>query len=369
MNEAQKHTRIALTVSSRPDSTAAQLPTYRGAMIAIEELARRDSEFVFHLDVFDDHGDTDVTQRFADAIVADPSYVAVVGPMGSSEALVNARVFDHAGVLQVSPCASHPELCRIGLRTFFRLVANEEAQGGELAKIARHHLGAARVSVISDNDAFGRSVTGNFRIAYEALGGEIVGVAEFERGSSEFSSLVEQVATEAPDLVFFAVHGMEGKAISTALRERGLTMPFLGTDAMKTSFFLGGGDGDGDAFHTHSGADFRRLPSAAQFRASYEAQHTSDSTYSTEAYDSVMLVAEAVNRAKTTDRGAVLGEFRKLAVNGYEGASGLVRFAENGEPAEPSISLYQVGRDSDGRVMEYLGTTQDLLSTQPRNKE
>lgn len=365
MAEAKKHARIALTVSSRPDSSAAQLPTYRGAMIAIEELARRDSEFIFHLDVFDDHGDTAVTQRFADAIVADPSYVAAVGPMGSSEALVNARVFDHAGLLHVSPCASHPELCRIGLRTFFRLVANEEAQGGELAKIARHHLGAARVSVVSDSDAFGRSVTSNFRTAYEALGGEIVGVSEFERGSDEFSSLVDGVAAEAADLVFFAVHGMEGKAISTALRERGLTMPFLGTDAMKTSFFLGGGDGNGDAFHTHSGADFRRLPSAAQFRELYEAQHSSDSTYSTEAYDSVMLVAEAVGRAKTTDRAAVLAEFRKIAVSGFEGASGLVRFADNGEPAEPSISLYKVGRDADGRVMEYLGNTQGLSSIHP----
>jgi branched-chain amino acid transport system substrate-binding protein len=365
VNETQKHSRIALTVSSRPDSSAAQLPTYRGAMIAIEDLARRDSEFTFHLDVFDDHGDTAVTQRFAEAIVADPSYVAAVGPMGSSEALVNARVFDEAGMLHVSPCASHPELCRIGLRTFFRLVANEEAQGGELAKIARQYLGAARVSVVSDSDAFGRSVTGNFRTAYEALGGEIAGVAEFERGSSEFSTLVDDVAVGAPDLVFFAVHGMEGKAISTALRERGLTMPFLGTDAMKTSFFLGGGDGNGDAFHTHSGADFRRLPSAAEFRTSYEAQHKSDSTYSTEAYDSVMLIAEAVGRAKSTNRGAVLAEFRKMATSGYEGATGLVRFADNGEPAAPSISLYRVGRDADGRVMEYLGTTQSLLSNHP----
>lgn len=365
MNEDQKHARIALTVSSRPDSSAAQLPTYRGAMIAIEELARLDSEFTFHLDVFDDHGDTAVTERFANAIVADPSYVAAVGPMGSSEALVNAPIFDRAGMLQVSPCASHPQLCRIGLRTFFRLVANEEAQGGELAKIARHHLGAARVSVISDTDAFGRSVTGNFRSGYEALGGEIVGVSEFERGSEEFSSLVEQVATEAPDLVFFAVHGMEGKAISTALRERGLTMPFLGTDAMKTSFFLGGGDAQGDAFHTHSGADFRRLPSAARFRELYEAQHKSDSTYSTEAYDSVMLVAESVNRAKSTERAAVLAEFRTLAVSGFEGAGGLIRFADNGEPAAPSIGLYRVGHDADGRVMEYLGNTQDMLSAHP----
>jgi branched-chain amino acid transport system substrate-binding protein len=249
------------------------------------------------------------------------------------------------------------------LRTFFRLVANEEAQGGELARVARHHLSAERVTVVSDNDAFGRSVTENFRRGYESVGGEILSVLEFDRGATDFAWLVDQVVENPPDVVFFAVHGLEGKMISTSLRERGLRMPFLGTDAMKTSFFLGGGEGQGEAFHTHSGADFRRLATAAEFKASYEQQHPSDSTYSTEAYDAVMLVAAAVARAQSVDRAAVLAAFHDIAQEGYDGASGTLRFREDGELAAPSISLYRVGRDAGGRVMEYLGTTADLLPT------
>ena len=149
--------------------------------------------------------------------------------------------------------------------------------------------------------------------------------------------------------------------VSAQLRSLGLRIPFLGTDGLKTSFFLGGGDENGEAFHTHSGGDFRRLPKAARFREMYVARYPEDSTYSPEAYDAVMLIADALQRAGEPTRAGVLAAFR--AQKRYAGVTGDIVFDEDGERLGSPVSFYQVKMRDGDRVMEYLGTTEELAES------
>lgn len=346
--------RIALTISSRSNGTAPTLPTYRGFLLAMEDAAKRtDLPAPVEWVLFDDHGDTTQTARQAETIVADDRFIGVVGPMGSTEAFVNAPIFDAAGLLQVSPCGSHPDLCEQGYSTFHRLVANESVQGGALARLARNQLAASEVAVVHDRDAFGTAVADNFSSALEATGGTVVARVSLEQGDTDFSAQVADVVAAGPELVFFGVHATEGLGISSALREAGLEAPFLGTDGLKTSFFLGGGDPGSEAYHTHSGADFRRLAAASDFRARYAARWPEDSTYSPEAYDSGMLIVEALAAAKEPTRGAVLAAFEALGT--HEGVSGSVAFDDKGERVGAPVSWYRVERRDGERYMAYQG--------------
>lgn len=359
MTQGKPVARIALTIATRGEVPASDIPTYRGAQIAMDDLAQRDDlPFSFELVTFDDVGVPAAAESFANEIVADGGFVAAIGPMGSDEAFANTPVFSAAGMLQVSPCASHPDLCRQGFSTFFRLVPNEETQGSELARVARQFLDAGRVAVVADNDKFGMSVAEYFTRGFEAAGGVIATQETFSRGTTDFAELAARVVASEPDVVFFAVHALEGGLVSSAIRDAGLRIPFLGTDGLKTSFFLGGGDERGEAFHTHTGADFRRLESAQEFGRAYAARFPADSTYSPEAYDAVMLVANAVAEAGSTDRGEVLQAFR--ARNGSSGITGTLRFDETGERIGSPVSLYQVVMDDGDRQMKYLGTTDEL---------
>jgi branched-chain amino acid transport system substrate-binding protein len=355
--------RIALVISTRIHGPADTLPTYRGFALAMEDIAaaRPAGARPIEWRMFDDHGDTDLTRKLAAEIVADPSYVAAVGPMGSSEAFANAPIFDEAGLLQVSPCASHPDLCRRGYRTFFRLVPNEEVQGRELARVARHVLGAARVAIVHDEDAFGTTVADNFARGFtDDLGGTIAVRASFSEQQDTYAEVAAAVAAAGADVVFFGVHSHGGKLVSSAIRAAGVTAPFLGTDGLKTSFYLGGGD-DGEAYHTHTGADFRRLPSAAALRDAYVARWPEDSTYSPEAYDSALLAVRAIDAATELTRPAVLEAFRALGPQ--EGVTGTIRFDATGERLGSPVSLYRVTLDADGqREMSYQGTTDELAA-------
>lgn len=355
--------KVALSISTRVNGAADTLPTYRGFVLAMED-AMADPIVVagnpveLGWEMFDDHGDVALTRSLAERIVADPAFVGVVGPMGSTEAFVNAPIFDAAGVLHVSPCASHPDLCDRGYRTFHRLVANERVQGLELAKIARRYLGAERVAIVHDDDAFGTSVADNFTDAFEGLDGAVVARIAFTASSVDPAAVASQMAASDAEVFLFAVHGHEGGLISSAARDTGITAPLLGTDGLKTSFFLGGGDGRGDAYHTHTGADMRRLPSAQAFRDRYVARFPEDSTYSPEAYDAALLVVESIRRAASADRPGVLEAFE--SIDRYDGITGPISFTATGEREGAFVSLYEVQAAGGGRVMSYLGTTAEL---------
>jgi branched-chain amino acid transport system substrate-binding protein len=353
--------RIALSISTRVHGPADTLPTYRGFLLAMEELQAREGLPVrFEWKMYDDHGDPERSRELAEKIVADTSVVGVVGPMGSTEAFANAPVFDAAGLLQVSPCASHADLCRAGYRTFFRLVPNEEVQGRELARIAAAFLGSRRLAIVHDDDAFGTTSADNVEQAFtEEFSGRVVARVSFAQGQEQYGEVVAGVSESDPDLVFFGVHSHEGQLVSSALRAAGVATPFLGTDGLKTSFFLGGGD-DGEAYHTHTGADFRRLSAAAAFRDRYTARWPEDSTYSPEAYDAAMLIANAAIAAGTADRAAVLEQFRRG--EHHSGITGPITFDENGERVGSPVSLYRVELDARGeREMVYQGITTELV--------
>ncbi len=346
--------RIALSISTRSNGTAPTLPTYRGFVLGFEDLSKR-SDIAMPVDwvLLDDHGDPYQSALLAETVAADPRFIGVVGPMGSSEAFANAPVFDAAGILQVSPCASHPDLCNKGYGTFHRLVANEETQGGALARLATDQLEATKVAVVHDADAFGRSVADNFSAALESVGGSISTRVSISKTDSEFGDLARVVAASDPEVVFFGVHATEGLLVSAAIREAGCSAPFLGTDALKTSFFLGGGEPGEEVVHTHTGADFRRLESARSFRDRYVASYPEDSTYSPEAYDSVMMIGEALKQAGAVSRSAMLDAFKALAP--YEGITGTVSFDETGERVDAPVSWYRVVRQDGERVMQYQG--------------
>lgn len=361
MSDAETVAYIALTISSRPGRPANENPIHRGAQVAVEALRHdRSNSVCLDWKIFDDFGDLERTRAQANQIVSDQNIVGVVGSMGSDETFTNAPIFSEAGILQISPCASHPELCQRDYDTFFRLVANEQLQGAALASMARNYINASNVSIMHADDIWGHTVSDIFSDEFEGLGGSVVARKTGTDKMDDFTLQIQAIVDAQPDLVFMAVHPKQGKIVSSGLRQAGLKAPFLGTDAMKTTFPLGGGTKNSDVFHTHSGADFRRLPEAAKFRKEYIARFPEDSAYSPEAYDAVNIISEAVRMTGGSDRASVLREVRKLKQ--FDGVSGTIVFDSKGERVDAPISFYQVEKTDVGREMKYLGRTSELLS-------
>jgi branched-chain amino acid transport system substrate-binding protein len=352
---ARPQSKVALSISTTASGAADTLPTFRGFLLAMEEAeARADFGVDLTWEMFDDHGDTSRTVALAEQVVNDPAFLAVVGPMGSTEAFANAPLFDRAGVLQISPCASHPDLCERGFHAFHRLVANERVRSQHLAAFADDTL-HARVAGIVYDDVFGTAVADSFADEFERRGG-IVNRFSFGAGTFGPAAIATSMMVSGADVFVFAVRDHEGALISQTARNAGVRAPFLGPDALEKSFFLGGGDGRGDVYQTHGGVDMGQLDSAREFRDRYIARFPEDSRYSPEAYDAAMLTVAAIQAAGRPDRAAVHGALHGLGT--FEGITGPISFTPTGERISMLTSLYKVEAAADGsRTMVFKGSS------------
>jgi ABC-type branched-subunit amino acid transport system substrate-binding protein len=341
---------VALSISTTAAGAADTLPTFRGFLLAMEDAAARtDLGVDLSWEMFDDGGDITRTAALAEQVVDDAVFVAVIGPMGSTEAFANAPVFDRAGILQISPCAAHPELCDRGWHTFHRLVSNERVRSRHVAAFAFDDLLARNAGLVHD-DVFG-DVADSFAAAFQDRGGVCQRIS-FDAAAFSPAALAARMAVSGADVFVVVAGAHEAALISQAARNAGVGVPFLGFDALDTSFLLGGGDGRGDAYHAHGGVDMGQLASALEFRQRYIARFPEDSKHSPEAYDAATLVVAAIRAAGRADRAAVHGALHGLGT--FDGITGPISFTPTGERVIASTSFYKVEATAEGgRAMVY----------------
>jgi branched-chain amino acid transport system substrate-binding protein len=307
-----------------------------------------------------DRRDRETAIRAAQSFAADPTAVAMLGPINSDMALTTQHVYAAAGLAQVSSEASSPTLTARGYRNFFRVVANDEVQGRQLASAAVSYLKSTRIAVLSDNSGWGRPIAEIFAAEAKRLG--VKPVLEFFFTSKEtaldFDHLIEATIKAEPDLIYFAVYWNKAHIITHRLRDRGVTAVFLGSDALKPYAFLEVPSLDPiPPFHSLAGIDMRIKPSARRFFEQFALRFPMllvAPQYAAEAYDAAGILLQAISRVGRVDRAATLAEVQGM--KSYTGALGTIRFDPNGDLIEPEIGLY---RCKDG-LRTYLGAIRDL---------
>ena len=302
-------------------------------------------------------GGTSAAQQLIDAGV-----VGVVGPVCSSSVIASQPLYEEAGISTISPSstavASTAPAGREPYPTFFRVTYNDAIQGPALAAFASDELSAGTVYVVFFNDAYGQGLKDEFQAAYT---GEVLGSEGFERGATDFSSIVTNIENKAPDAVFFS--GFFGEAVPfiTQLREKGLTMPFLSADGVRDEQFitLAGAAAEGA---------YLSLPSPTlsgdvytKFKADYLAAYGKEadtSPFTAESYDaSTALIAaiEAVAEVSGTSLTIDLAKLRDaIAATDMTGAIGHIQFDAKGDNAggETPVSFFVV---EDGQFVPYEG--------------
>ena len=345
-----------------PSDDVMAVTGYCAALLAIEE-ANASATIPGRIELVPivDRRDRAVARQAAEAFVARPSAVGVLGPLNSDMAIATQDIYADAGLAQLTSEASSPLLTEKGHPNFFRLVANDEHQGRALAQVAARLLKAQRIVVLHDGSGWGRPIAEIFSAEAARLGSPPVLVRAFGEPEArlDFDDLVAATADAEPDLVYFAVYWNKAHLIAHKLRYRGSRAVFLGSDALKPFAFLEVPSLDPEPpYHSLAGVDIRLKPSARPLLARFAARFPvllASPQYAGEAYDCASLLIEAVRRAGTADRASVLSALR--AIDQYDGAIGPIVFDDHGDVVDPEISLY---RCRDGQ-RHYVGAIRDLV--------
>lgn len=325
-----------------------------GVALAIEDLNARGvtiggRKVVFVMQSEDDAADpkqgTAVAQKLVDAGVK-----AVIGHANSGTTVPASRIYNSAGVVQISPSATTPAYTRQKFAGAFRVVANDNMLGRSLGRYAVNELGARRIAVIDDRSAYGQGVADEFIKSAEAgvPGLKIIGREFTTAKASDFSAILTRIRARKPDLVFFG--GMDATAggVLRQMKALGMALPFMGGDGICTEALptlAGGNVRDGAVYCAEAGGiDAAHEKAVADFVARFHARFHSDiQTYAPHAYDATMTVAAAMRQAGSTDPVKFLPVLRQIQ---YPGLTGTIRFDANGDIRDGAltVSTYRAGK-------------------------
>jgi len=270
----------------------------------------------------------------AGALRDDRSVVAVVGHLTSATTLVAAATYNSGSdpIVNITPSASTPELSGIGRYTF-RVCASDSLHGVALARWAYSRLNAHAVEVLYLNDEYGRGVANAFGAEFLRLGGTVIDRDPFLTGSTDFSAYLDRMGAQArAGAIVVGGPRTSGTLILRQARERGITIPLLGADAL--SGIQGeGAVAEGVFLSSNYLPDIDTPANVAFVRAYGQANGGALPDHrGAGAYDAVHLIAEAVRDAGVSRRGvrdaiAQLGGVRAA----YVGVTGRIAFDRNGD--------------------------------------
>jgi branched-chain amino acid transport system substrate-binding protein len=323
--------------------------TENGARMAVDELNARGltiggKRARFVLMAEDDGGDpkqgTAVAQKLVDANVA-----GVVGHLNSGTTVPASKIYHAAGIPQITPSATTPVYTRQGFNTTFRLVANDNKVGSTLGRHAVGKLKAQRIAVIDDRTAFGQGLADEFVKGIRASGSKatIVSRQFTSDKATDFNAILTQVKSKQPDLVFYG--GMDAVAgpMLQQMKALGIEARFMAGDGVcsekmprlagaalvddKVTCAIAGGVTGPKQEKTYD--DF-----VARYRKTFGIELD---TYAGYAYDAVMVMAAAMQKAQSADPARFMPVMARIR---HTGVTGDISFDRYGDLNNPAMTLY-----------------------------
>ena len=348
--------------------TTAGVPTEDGALLAIEQEAKRGlpGGYTLRAQMLDDtvngvHNDGQGV-RNVQALIQDPRVLAIVGPQNSSVARAEIPVANAAKIALVSPTTTSVSLTddasgaaslrrtNPAYRTFFRTVLRDDLQGSADADYAYAVLHARRVYVIDDNESYGLGISDVFASAFARLGGTILERSHLTAQQQDFVPLLTRVAGRHPDLIYFGGVVASGAGeLRRQMLQLGMTSAFMGGDGIKEDGFLLAAGKSADGIYCSDGSpNLNAMPEASQFLKDYSARFPGQllGTYSANSYAAAQIVVESIRKLMLSNGG--VPPTREQVVDEIAHSTtpdtplGSIAFTPQGDVTTPVVSFWTV---------------------------
>jgi branched-chain amino acid transport system substrate-binding protein len=367
-------------VSSLPRTGSAKQQSdtlVRGIRMAIDEAEGRAGPFrVEYLDLDDSTAAAGQWTSEAEAANArralqDPDVVAYIGTFNSGAAKVSMPILNLGDLLMVSPANTavgltkpglgapgEPEVYRpTGRLNYMRVVPADDLQGPLSADWAKQR-GVKRVSILDDNEVYGKGIADLFDERGREIGIEVLGHDSIDSKAQEFKSLMASIKAVKPDLVYFGgTTQSKGGQLAKDMASAGIEAMLMVPDGCREQVFIdsaGAANLEGRCFVTFGGLPPEKLTGKGnEFVERYRRKHGElPEAYAVYGYEAACVALQAIRDAGTKDRRTVTD--RALAIKDFDGALGRWGFDSNGDTTMRTltVSVVRGGRFEFEQVLD-----------------
>lgn len=293
----------------------------------------------------DDEGTVSRGRIVAQKFVDDPDMVAVIGHVGSIVSLPASLIYEHYGMLMLSPTSTSPELTyRKGLKYVFRNVPTDEKVGWQVAEYLKKR-NLERVVTYYLNDDYGRGLANAFETHATELGCSIIDRLSYDSIAKPkyFRRILESWKKNFNfDGIFLAGEVPQAAEFIIQARQIGIKALIIGGDGLDSPMLweVGGAWVEGTLVTTYYHTD---IPSqqAQDFNKAFMHRYGElPDCWAAQAYDAVKLLASAMEKAGTTVPIKVAQALR--ATRDWMGVTGKHTFNEQGDVVEKAVVLQVV---------------------------
>jgi branched-chain amino acid transport system substrate-binding protein len=339
-------------------------PEFAGVTLGVQEM--NEAGGVLDADVVQidsDSGDTstNIAQQSVDTLLSQ-DVDAIIGAASSSVTLSVIDKITGACVVQVSPANTSTALSDYDDGGFyFRTAPSDVLQGRVLGDQVLAD-GFANVAILALQDAYGETLAEEATKAIEDGGGTVVFQEFYDPKATDFTAVIDSAKSASPDAVIL-IGFDETKTIVPQALSRNFgpaQVPYYFVDGNLADY---SGDFDPGTLTGVKGT----LPGADtndEFKARLSEAYGEELTvfaYAAESYDAAILIGLAAEQAGDDSGEAIRDNLQSVSTEGtkcttfaeckqliadgedidYDGVSGPVEWADNGDPTAAFIGIYQ----------------------------
>lgn len=278
------------------------------------------------------------TSSIVRELISRENVVALVGEVASGRTLEAAPIAQRSKVPLVANSASNEKVTQVG-NFIFRVSYKDSQQGQALARYAYSegkHRAALLVDTSKDNST---AIAKAFREHFAALGGKIVKEQNYNAGDKDFIAQLTAIQGSGADCLLLPGYYTDCASIMKQARKLGLKSQILGGDGWDSADLVrvAGSNAEGSVFtNTFSAEDPH--PMVQSFVEKYEKKYgTKPMAVAATGYDALMLVADAIQRAGSTDQQAIRDAL--ATTKDYQGVSGKITFDQYRDPSKSIVLL------------------------------
>lgn len=325
-----------------------------GVRLMAEQLNRSGGLLGYKVKVIalDDEADSDVAvavaEQIKEAVDRGDKVIGVIGHPNSGQTAAAMDIYKDLQLVVITPTASEVALTKQGYRNFFRVNAANDLQAKTGADYLVSKLGAKKVAVLYNDDAYGIDLGQLVAQDLKALGVEVPYTAQVKVEQNRFTDEVAKIKAAGVDAVYYAGYEVECPYLRADLRDAGLAgLTFMASDGCFLAATIDNSDGAAEGMYVTGFAPSPKTAVDQAWVQAYQAvEYRNPDTYSVNGYSAMQVLAEGVKKAGSLSAAKVADAIRALDVKTPLGA---VQFQDNGDLRAAQIYIFQV---KDGQFVQ-----------------
>ena len=324
-------------------------PQLRGAQLAVDVLNEKGGVLgrKVVLKAMDGKSDPVTAGNVAKQLI-DEGAVAIIAPSDFDFGGPASRSAQAAGVVGISPAASSPLYGSAALGDLqFTMSMWNTTMGAVGAEYAYNEKGWKSVYVITDDFIdYTKSLSKYFIERYKELGGEVMFEDTYTQGQADVSAQLARIKAlpKQPDFIYISSYMPDLALMIRTLRESGVTQPVVGGDAYDDPALweaLGTEYGSDIYYDTHCFMSNEANPNYEGWLAAYKAKFNKDpdTPMIMIGYDAVMVLAEAMEKAGSTEGKAMAKAMEDNTFNLFTGTLDWSDAATGHEPNKQAAMI------------------------------